>query len=281
MGWSPDSRWIVHASITGEDVGLGMEAVWAASPVTGQVSYLYRAPEFAIGENILGWRSRSQFLVQTSNFEACQGNVDLVSIRDGTVTTLLSLPNSGAEFDPVNDAISFLATTGGFCESPNPGIFSLYIQSGDIVQALAGTYYWYDWSSDAAAYRAEDPTTGDEIYFTSSGRILLRVLDQHQAIPSPNGQFFAIEGPDGVTTQSRSGASLSEVLASAHEDLLWLPDSTGFVLISPLGDDSVEVQTFLSSSAWHSASSLRLRGMAAEVNACGSRRLGGAWIVWP
>lgn len=272
MGWSPDSRWIVHASIFFEDVELAMEAVWAASPSTGQVAYLYPVPEYASDERLLGWRNASQFLAQSGYFEACSGDVYQVSIPDGDLTPLLTQQNAGATFDPVNGSIAFTVDPDGFCRSEDPGVFVLDLDSGRSTHVLAGEYYWVDWSSDASALRTIDWSTEEEVYFTSGGRIIARFPRCCGAEPSPNGEYFAVPQEDHLVIQARGGAELARLPVSESAGLLWLPDASGFVRWWRSGDGVVHVETRLARLGWGPASSTEFGTFTSPD---------GAWIVWP
>jgi hypothetical protein len=271
MGWSPDSRWIVHASILYEDVELVMEAVWAVSPAGGQASYLYRAPEYAVAERILGWPNASQFLAQTTYFETCSGDVYEVTIPSGERTTILALPNTGAEFDPVNATILFTRETGGFCRSEPPGVFAMDLRTLTVTEVLSGNYYWVQWSPNAAALWTIDWSTEEVIYFSSGGRIIARFPRCCGAEPSPRGEYFAVPHEEHLEILSRDGVVLVDLPTSQRGSFIWLPDASGLVRWWRSGDGVVHVEVRLAQLGWLPASSTEF-GTSTSPD--------GAWIVW-
>jgi WD40 repeat protein len=99
MSWSPDSEWVIHASFDDVTESIGVRALWAVSPASGEVIYLYSVEPYAMDVNILGWLDNYRFLSQAGFFEACAGHVNEISLPSGDTRIILPIRNSGADLD--------------------------------------------------------------------------------------------------------------------------------------------------------------------------------------
>ena len=94
LGWSPDSRWIIHSEAStymiadaGEIGGFPAEAVWAAAADASVVKRLYRP---AGVEWILGWASDTEFLVQRWSGYIFLHDLRAVDMRTGAERVIYS-----------------------------------------------------------------------------------------------------------------------------------------------------------------------------------------------
>jgi hypothetical protein len=227
-----------------------------------------------VAERILGWPNASQFLAQTTYFEACSGDVYEVTIPSGERTTILALPHTGAGFDPVNATILFTRETGGFCRSEPPGVFAMDLRTLTVTEVLSGDYYSYysvQWSPTAAAFRTIDWSTEEEIYFSSSGRIIARFPRCCGAEPSPGGEYFAVPHEDHLEIFSRDGVVLADLPTSQRGSLIWRPDASGLVRWWRSGDGVLHIEVRLAQLGWLPASSTEFATFTSPDS---------AWIVW-
>jgi WD40 repeat protein len=259
MEWSPDSEWIIHASISGIDVTVGIDAVWAVSPHGGEVHYLYKAHPYVAGENIVGWRNASTFLVQSSYFEGCPGDVVMVSIPDGDSEVLLDDRNTKVAYDPINKTLAYIkAPEGGFCSSSDPGLYTLDIRTGEREQIFAGIYGLYGWLPNGYAFQISDIEKGEIAVVSAGGSVLFRFPFEADIFPSPNGQYFLVSSSEQIDLYSREGYFLRQTPSHACDEILWMQDSTGFIRVPNCGERPLQVYFYLETLEWQEASQLHL-----------------------
>jgi hypothetical protein len=254
MDWSPDSEWIIYASIFGIDVTVGLDEVWAVSPHGGEAHYLYEPHPNVAGEFVLGWRNTSTFLAQSSYFEGCQGDVMMVNVPDGEREVLLDERHSNATYDPINKTIAYIkAPEGGFCTSADPGLYTVDIRTGDHDQIYSGIYGLYGWLPDAYTFQIADVENGENLLVSAGGSSIFRFPLKADLFPSPNGQYFLVGDSSRFDLYSREGYPLWETPAHACDEILWMKDGTGFIRFPGCGEQPLKIYLHVEDLEWQEA----------------------------
>jgi hypothetical protein len=263
MGWSPDSRWVVHMEAEfayGED-GPEYEpvAVWAADARGGPATYLY-ASRGGLGasEEIVGWRSGSALVTVERDVLGRTGRLAQVDVLTGTFRTLYAGEVSSAAVDPSSGTVAFVPY--------DPIFFPLQADpslGGPIGAAWAdatgtlteGGIYLLRRESEAPerlAYEAwysayEDLTWipqlqrffgawSQTVSFTAGGEVDQVFNERYIPVASPDGEWLVFRHPPhfpGVAVYTPDGDLAYEFETARASDIVWKRDSTGVYLYSP------------------------------------------------
>ena len=250
MGWSPDSRWIIHVEAStymiadgGEIGGFPGDAVWAAAVDGSELKRLY---EPARVEWILGWVADTVFLV-----EGWSGYIFLHDLRSVDVATgaeqmhyLGKYYNSALAPEPgvaVVDAVSDWRSEEEYLPG---GLHLVPLDGGEPKQLRTGVQEfnarWLQWFPQLDRFFAGG--FGSPYLFTSSGEIT-HTFEDERGWPavSPDGSWliFDEERERPGLRLYRSDGQLDRVISEENAfNFVWLPDSSGLYYLVQAGDSN-------------------------------------------
>lgn len=229
LGWSPDSRWIVHTSFLHRDVDTYVDAVWAVSQDGATLAKLYDIDGWIINESILGWESNNEVITVRSHFEACDS--DLRATVIGEASQLL---HSGgffsATYDPINGDAIVAESTQYFCTSESPGLFALDTDTREVQQITDSGYWSISWSPILGALIARSDSDTTDIV-SRSGQVKVSLPDLYSLDPSPDGQWLLAHSDAGVSLLSSAGDPVFPSLTEKSAEAIWHPNSSEFVVL--------------------------------------------------
>jgi dipeptidyl aminopeptidase/acylaminoacyl peptidase len=231
--WSPDSKWIVYQEASECDCdGIRFDKISALTASEGVVHNLGATHGFH--EQILGWSSADTFSVMSTHFEGPSDHLREVNVETGLVRFLYGGPFPDAALDPQSKTY-ILNISKLPCSSPwwvpemEEGLYRFDEDTNEPIQIIPGCYWIVKWVPEINRFIAVD----DEYHllaFTSEGEVEFG-FDARKLTPSPNGQWLLAH---------RNGGSVQAGIAVYHshgemvkpigtaQNVLWLPDSTGF-----------------------------------------------------
>lgn len=261
IGWSPDSRWIVHMEVTFEygDSGPAYEpvAVWAADVTTGPARYLY-ASRGGLGdsERIVGWRSGGGLVTVERNELGDLGRLARVDIVNGGFETLYAGAVASAAVDPASGTLAFVPYDPGFFPlraDPGRRVAAEWADAAGVL-AEGGIYLLHEGSELAERLDFEEWYTAyDELRwipeidrffgawsqaasFTADGLIGRVFTERYVPAASPDGNWLVFQRPPhfpGIAIYTPDGDQAYEFEGIAVTDVLWKRDSSGVYLYSP------------------------------------------------
>lgn len=244
LGWSADSRWILHLEIKDLQVGDGMwwttEALWAAAADGTEVK---RVPDVQTNAYLVDWSDPSEFtLVYDTYGPLPPFDFDRVALDAGPIATMYSGSVYLYAVDPATDTIAFFVTSsGGEGEnSLDPGLYVTSPSSptpravGDLESEIQTDFDFggaLRWSPQLDAFAVTLKHEGVALISTE-GQILNRI-DGACSLPtiSPDGRWLAYDAcrdwPPLVRLESRVDGRTSDLLELAIDDYFWAHDSSG------------------------------------------------------
>ena len=266
LGWSPDSRWVVHTEVT--DLSWSAMtgccdynpiAVWAADIDGGPAKLLYESEggRFA-REFIVGWRSDEDFVAAYSDRSSDIVRLTSVDIATGDRKTLVEGQVRSAAVDPLTGTLAYDTYGGNFFgesqepaptppggQEPERGIYLL--QLGEEAAERLDIDPWrtaygdIEWLPEAG--RFVSVRTG-VVAFSPDGKVI-DVYDESQIpISSPDGEWLAFRRgrPEpGVSVYSLDGKLIYEVVVTRVAAIVWEIDSSGFYLLHERVNDYHEL----------------------------------------
>jgi len=255
MGWSPDSRRVVHMEVEFEYGEHGPEydpvAVWAASVNGDPARYLYTS-QGTLGESeaLLGWRSGSEILVAERDEFANLRRLGQADVQSGAYKLLYSGRVMNAAVDPISGTVAFMPYVAEYFTEPAatepdrdqgsdlPGGIYLLRRGSDRPQQLDYddwdlVFESLEWIPEVDRFFAAWSVT---LSFTADGQVG-EVFPEHY-IPqaSPDGKWLVFRSPPhfpGIAVYTPDGDLAYEFAGMTVYDIVWKRDSTGVYLYSP------------------------------------------------
>jgi hypothetical protein len=255
MGWSPDSRWIIHVEAStymiadgGEIGGFPGDAVWAAAVDGSELKRLY---EPARVEWIHGWVSDTVFLV-----EGWSGYIflhDLRAVDVGTGAEKMHYPgkyyNSALAPGPAVAVVDAVSDCCFDAESPPPsedeyfpgGLHLVPLDGGVPKQLRPGVEEfnarWLEWFPQLDRFFAGG--FGPPYLFTSSGEITHTFQDERgRPAVSPDGSWLVFDEErerPGLRLYRVGGELVREISEESAFNFVWEPDSSGLYYLTRVG----------------------------------------------
>jgi len=261
MGWSPDSRWVVHMEVEFEYGESGPDyepvAVWAADVTGGPAMYLYASRgDLGDSEQIVGWRSEHEFVAAERDPLGRTGRLAQVDVQTGAFQTLYAGEVASAAVDPSSGTVAFVPYDPNFfplgeepLAPPVPawagaegtvsegGIYLL--RRGLEVPERLEFEEWYtayeglEWISEVDRFFGVWSQT---VSFTAEGAIGQVFPERYIPMASPNGKWLVFRRPPhfpGVAVYTPDGDQVYEFEGLSVSDILWKRDSSGVYLFWP------------------------------------------------
>ncbi|HLF80174.1 MAG TPA: hypothetical protein VI410_00265, partial [Anaerolineales bacterium] len=263
MGWSPDSRWVVHMEVEFEYGEQGPQfepvAVWAADVQGGPARYLY-ASRGALGdsEEIVGWRSDSKAVTEERDPLGRTGRLAQVDVLTGTFRTLYAGEVSSAAVDPSSGTVAFVPydpiffplqadpSLGGPIATAwadaagtlTEGGIYLLRPGSDAPMRLAyeewyAAYEGLAWIPEVQRFFAAWSVT---LSFTADGLVDQVLSERYIPVASPDGKWLVFRRPPhfpAIAVYAAAGDLAYEFEGMHATDVLWKRDSSGVYLYSP------------------------------------------------
>ena len=251
MGWSPDSRWVVHMEAEfnspPEKPDFRPFAVWAADREGGPARLLYVTREGADRgtgrhrEQIVGWRNDDQFVVWERDALGRRAYLSTVDLETTERRAVYEGELESAAVDSNSGTLAYLPLVRGINDSPSApedpvgGIQLLH--ANRVLPERLDHDPWTDsygnvlWHPELGLFSSSRLET---ILFTPSGTVIGTYDEPEPPIPSPNAQWLAFErkGPDpGLWVYDLSGEEILHVPDTWIGSVVWDRDSTGFYLL--------------------------------------------------
>lgn len=257
LGWSPDSRRVLHYESSsyryshGEIVGFPAEALWAA-PVDGTASTRL-GPTSLLAVRPAGWRSPDTVLLSGWSGGGPWNELWMLDIDTGARRVRQDLLHYHAAVHPRSGAIavnadSLVDPAGGYLPG---GLFVLSELAGELVEVGAGPAIIsygspVEWVEQLGAFLTYQPYNFDNpvrppFIFSPTGELLAGFPDEvSRPAVSPDGGWLAFAG-DGVRVYDEAGQlriSLATPLAASP---VWAADSAALYYLLR-NDQSVELR---------------------------------------
>ena len=263
MGWSPDSRWVVHmeAEFVYGERGSEYEpvAVWAADVQGGPASYLYASRgDLGDSEEIVGWRSESEFVAAERDPLGRTGRLALVNAQTGAFQVLYAGEVSSAAVDPASGTMAFVPYDPSFFPlQADPslggpiaaqwtdaagtltegGIYLL--RRGSVTPERLAYEEWFTAYEDLTWIPEVERFFGAwslTVSFTAEGELDRVFPERDVPIASPDGKWLVFRRPPhvpGIAVYTPDGDLAYEFEGMTVSDIVWKRDSTGVYLYSP------------------------------------------------
>ena len=251
MGWSPDSRWVVHMeaefNAPPEMPRFQPTAVWAADRTGGPARFLYftRADaDRGTGshtEHLVGWRNDREFVAVERDALGRRAFLATVDLDTGGRNAVYKGELEGAAVDPGSGVLAFLPLIVGINDEPSDpedplGGIQLLKPGGSVPERLdhepwTDSYGSIRWNPELGLFSA---TRIGTILFTPSGAVVGSYDEPEPPIPSPDSRWLAFElkGPTpGVAIYDLQGNQIYEIADTWVGSIVWDRDSTGFYLL--------------------------------------------------
>jgi len=277
MGWSPDSKWIIHSSwIFSEkrhpmtDLPLHqLQALWAVHAVSGEVRKLCDVIWESEQENILTWTAPDEFIF-TNNVDLATFNAHSTHLQRANLTTQTCKPIFTGVFEDeaVDPQSGTIFLTGGafvpFDTAPEIGIKRLLPGESSAVLVQSGMWHEVDWLQAANVFVASWGWPGDErtAYFQPDGSPDLRFAAESRFVPlpSPDGHWLAFTGTnkfdaDGIRLYNLDGDWVRHILPgmdTRQGKLIWAADNSGFWFAQEVPQGGVCCITTFEKLIWYS-----------------------------
>ncbi|HEX9675481.1 MAG TPA: hypothetical protein VGA07_05840, partial [Anaerolineales bacterium] len=263
MGWSPDSRRVVHMEVEFEygASGPGFEpvAVWAADVQGGPATYLYASRgDLGDSEEIVGWRSDHEVVTAERDPLGRTGRLAQVDVLTGTFRTLYAGEVSSAAVDPSSGTVAFVpydpiffplqadpslggpiaAAWADAAGTLTEGGIYLLRPGSDVPMRLAyeewyAAYEGLAWIPEAQRFFAAWSVA---LSFTADGQVDQVFNERHIPVASPDGKWLVFRRPPhfpAIAVFAAAGDLAFEFEGMHATDILWKRDSAGVYLYSP------------------------------------------------
>ncbi len=233
LGWSPDSRWIVHLSAHWYRDGFtSTDSVWAVS-VYGEIVRLY-GEDIGGKQALIGWLSDTEFLVADIRFEDPFRNLRSVDISTGAITTWYKDAFCNVAIDHERHTLALvMGPYLGWRPEVEFGIYQLFQPGGALNPLLSGDFNSLEWHKELELFSVEETTDqGDSylIFFDNVGEIMFKLSGEYLGVfPSPDGSYVLIRGYSESRLYSADWEQIDEFNSEGYlADIEWLKDSSGF-----------------------------------------------------
>jgi len=196
VGWSPDGKWIVYASVL--TVGEGMTFDIYSTPMTGTASKDLIASSGAYSAPAL-WVDNHQFLDHESANGPGDYRLRLVDVATGKITRLWDGIFQGFEVDAQKGLLVIYPLTKNFPDDSNttdliPGPYLIDLKSGrqtSLDQSYA-TIYAFDMGDHR--FLLQDSDTGNTYFVSPNGALTPGVPDVQNVSVAPDQQHWVSTG---------------------------------------------------------------------------------------
>lgn len=244
LGWSGDSKWILHLEIkeinAGESVLWDTVALWAAAADGSQVR---KVPGMDEDVYLVNWSKPEQFTVVHRNYGPFNPfQFEVVDLNTGPIATLYRGYVIRWAVDPETETIAFMvyenSSRGG--DSLEQGLY-LASPSRPTPQLVAYT----DPEKESDLYFPGDPIWSPELkafmiltqdafvaLISTSGELMGKIEGAcNTPLPSPDGRWLAfdtcVEWPPQFQVVSEEEGEIVFVSTEPFTDYFWAPDSSG------------------------------------------------------
>ena len=243
LGWSPDSRWVMHQEISDfhlgpHDMAYEVHGLWATA-ADGSGSRLMAAEKSPMF--IAEWLSPTQFAAKHYPVEDEQSfSFTLVDLDAAQEKTLYpgDFVNEWAA-DPLTHALAFVVGSEfGVENTRTPGLYLTTLAGSPRLIGfedppggrILGVVADLKWSPELDLFLVE--TFSDGIYGVSTEGEIVRQFQGGCGMPlvSPNGQWLAFHSCDpqfGIRLHSEQDGSDRQLTDEPFFDMFWAPDSSG------------------------------------------------------
>lgn len=181
----------------------------------------------------LGWLNDDQLVVIDYLWENSPTNLRLFNLEQGTETVLYSGRIGDATLDTDSGTLVFDKWNLAWLDEPNTEpkqMQVIYLPERRIRNLPISNYTNVIWHPSLDLFSAEG--NDNLIMFDTTGRIFLELpnpfLGASKVFPSPNGQYVLIANKDIMNLLTLDGNVEQSFLELGTEQILWLPDSSGF-----------------------------------------------------
>jgi WD40 repeat protein len=227
--FSPDGKWIVYSS--GYWVGEGMKMTFYAARPDGSDYREY--PEAVQGFS--DWLSDSAFLVNDSSNGIGDYRLQSADLANGKLSVVWKCPYRGYSIDPQGALLIFASPVSSDWGCEDSGLFQVNLATGSS-QRL------FDIQGYERPTRVEFLGQGDRRFLvhlggaavyavSATGGINLLLETELAPFASPDGQWAAFAG-EGLRIMDSSGTVSDFISDVSIDNLIWRPDSKGFLFIS-------------------------------------------------
>lgn len=269
LGWSPDSRWVVHTEVTDLrwSALLGCcdydpVAVWAADVDGGPARLLYESEGgYGAREIIVGWRSERDFVAAYQDHSSQIDRLTSVNIATGDRKTLYEGTILSAAVDPQTGTLAYTlyaddffggsqepAATPAGDQVPQRGIYLL--QLGEEAPVRLDFDPWrlvygdIEWLPEAGRFVSARTAA---IAFSSDGNVIDVYDEGLNPMASPDGKWLAFQragAEPGIGVYSLDGELAYEVVDIQVGAIVWENDSSGFYLLPGIESEFHELFFF-------------------------------------
>ena len=224
--WSPDGTQIIHFGATsfGSGAGYKMAGAWAVNQ-QGTVTNLYK-PD-SQDENLVGWKSADEFLVNSWFANCSHKDLRSFSISNLDAATIWPASFTLLAFDPSSKKVVIgVDQYTAQCDSSNP--VGSYLQDSNGIHRLSDKApQQIEWSKDGGVFILR--AGARPVFITSDGQ----EVQSGSSLPlmplaSPGGQIWAWPGGPLDSQQGlwigRLDEELRQVFDAAVWGLSWAPD---------------------------------------------------------
>jgi hypothetical protein len=228
--FSPDGKWIVHASARGFGTGAGyaMDTMWAAAVDGSEVKAIY-TPQSA-DETVLGFVDDDQFAVYSWDAGCGPSALRLASIQNGDGTPITGyFSENGVALSP--RTATALVTIDEFVADCNPddtqGTLLVDLNNGTVRTISETAFSDPIWSPQLRSYFAR--TEDGAVQITPEGSVIpLAAPTGATPLVSPDGSMWAwvgdgYNGPTGIWISPIGGKP--QLISDFGSDAVWSPDS--------------------------------------------------------
>lgn len=258
LGWSPDDRWIIHASFLYGEVDEYVKAIWAVSNDGATTSRLYNVDGWILNENIVGWESNNEVLTERSHFEACDSDLRSTVIG-GQSQILFSGGFYSATYDPFGREAIIAQSSQIFCTSDTPGLFAVNTDTRKMRRVSSTPYWWVSWSPSLAMFVAKSDADSLDIV-TRAGAVRLSLPNAISVDLSPDGQWLLAHSDGGVALMSSRGDTVIGSIPARFGNAAWHPDSSelAFLDCPPCSTASAHLLLYTLNGTWELRSAREL-----------------------
>ena len=244
LGWSADSRWVLHLEITDINLGDGIWwdtlGLWAAAVDGSQAK---KVPGVERPLLLLHWGSPTRFMViYYGHGPLPPAQIDLIDVDTGPVATLYPGFVYQWAIDPETGTLAFLVDPSD--DPAEPGLEAgLYLVSPErptpqlVGYADSAKQPHLDYT-DAPVWSAElnaflIPTSDDRVTFVSTAGEMFRRIEGECGlpVPSPDGRWLAFRScsriSSGIRVLSEQDGRVLELSLGTVGEFFWGPDSAG------------------------------------------------------
>jgi dipeptidyl aminopeptidase/acylaminoacyl peptidase len=243
VGWSPDSRWVLHLEIKDIFLGDGIfyddEGLWAAA-ADGSGSKRIQGVSGSL--LLAGWLSPTRLLgLHYGSGPLPPYRMEVVDLNSGLVRTLYPGTLLQWAVDPGSDTLAFVAEADAFREEDTlrPGLYIVSTTGGaprlvgfddPVDESRSGLVAELQWSSALSAFLVR--TGADWIVAMSPPGEIIREFEGECTLPlvSPDRRWLAFGScfdRDGIRILDEQDGRVRQLTSEEFHDLTWHPDSSG------------------------------------------------------